>query len=314
MKKWLFLLISIIIIGIGSIYLFIPRNIVISKSMIINANQEGVFRYLRTDSNWQKWWPEETIKNPDGKTIFTFNDHSFSLKKVQHNSFEFNVERNKDTIVSVLYLLPVQLDSFKLQWGTNINTSVNPITKIQRYFLKKDLEKAFEDLLSKMADHFTKTKNIYGLDIKPEKVQFQHFITTKKTFTRFPVTTDVYTMISQIREYITETDAKEENQPILNISTKDSIHFETQVAIPVNKDLPGNNVFASKWMLKGGNILVAEINGDINEINLGFKKMEKYISDYHRTIIAIPFQMLITDRMKEPDSTKWITRLYYPVM
>jgi len=36
--------------------------------------------------------------------------------------------------------------------------------------------------------------------------------------------------------------------------------------------------------------------------------------DYQRAIIAIPFQMLITDRTKETDSTKWITRLYYPVV
>jgi hypothetical protein len=30
--------------------------------------------------------------------------------------------------------------------------------------------------------------------------------------------------------------------------------------------------------------------------------------------MAIPFQSLITDRVKEPDTAKWITKLYAPVL
>jgi hypothetical protein len=29
--------------------------------------------------------------------------------------------------------------------------------------------------------------------------------------------------------------------------------------------------------------------------------------------MAIPYQSLVTDRMKEPDTMKWLTRLYVPV-
>jgi hypothetical protein len=70
----------------------------------------------------------------------------------------------------------------------------------------------------------------------------------------------------------------------------------------------------SKWMMKGGNILSGEVIGGPQEIDAATKQFELYIHDYQRTIIAIPFQMLITDRTKEPDSTKWITRIYYPVV
>jgi hypothetical protein len=31
-------------------------------------------------------------------------------------------------------------------------------------------------------------------------------------------------------------------------------------------------------------------------------------------MMAMPFQLLVTDRSKEKDSTNWITQLYYPVM
>ena len=67
-------------------------------------------------------------------------------------------------------------------------------------------------------------------------------------------------------------------------------------------------------MVKNGNILVVEVRGDQQTINEAIKQIEKYITDYQRSIIAIPFQSLITDRSKESDSTKWITKIYYPVV
>jgi hypothetical protein len=67
-------------------------------------------------------------------------------------------------------------------------------------------------------------------------------------------------------------------------------------------------------MLGGGNILITEIKGGSASIDKAFKEMENYVSDYRRTPPAIPFQSLVTDRMKEPDTSKWITRIFYPVM
>jgi hypothetical protein len=42
--------------------------------------------------------------------------------------------------------------------------------------------------------------------------------------------------------------------------------------------------------------------------------VQKYKDDYQRVSPAIPFYSLITDRLKEPDSSKWITKIYFPVM
>ena len=67
-------------------------------------------------------------------------------------------------------------------------------------------------------------------------------------------------------------------------------------------------------MLGGGNILITEVKGGSNKINNAYKQIRNYISDYNRIAPAIPFESLVTDRSKEPDSSKWVTRIYYPVM
>jgi hypothetical protein len=102
--------------------------------------------------------------------------------------------------------------------------------------------------------------------------------------------------------------------PMLNIYKTDSVNYLTRVAIPVDKKLPSSGNISYKWMLGGGNILVTDVRGGPFSIDSAFQQLEYYVHDYNRTSPAIPFQSLVTDRSKVPDTTKWITRLYYPVM
>jgi hypothetical protein len=101
---------------------------------------------------------------------------------------------------------------------------------------------------------------------------------------------------------------------MLNVKRIDSSIYEAQVGMPVDKELPSLDNITSKWMMKGGNILTGEVIGGQKQIDEATKQFEIYIRDYQRSIIAIPFQMLITDRTKQPDSTRWVTYIYYPVV
>jgi len=62
-----------------------------------------------------------------------------------------------------------------------------------------------------------------------------------------------------------------------------------------------------------GNILVAEIKGGIYSVNEAERQLVNYANDYKKISPAIPFQSLVTNRQLEPDTSKWVTRLYYPI-
>ena len=66
-------------------------------------------------------------------------------------------------------------------------------------------------------------------------------------------------------------------------------------------------------MLKNGNILVGETKGGRTATDSAIKAMEAYTNDHNHFSIALPFLSLITDRTKEKDSSKWVTKIYYPV-
>jgi hypothetical protein len=62
-----------------------------------------------------------------------------------------------------------------------------------------------------------------------------------------------------------------------------------------------------------GTILVAEVKGGTATVEEGFRQLEFYIDEHELSSPGRPFQSLITDRSIEKDSTKWVTKLYYPV-
>jgi hypothetical protein len=90
--------------------------------------------------------------------------------------------------------------------------------------------------------------------------------------------------------------------------------FESMIGLPVKNIIPETNDIRIKRMPYGGNMFAADIKGGLYTIQKGFDDLNTYLIDSKRTSPAIPFELMVTDRSKETDTAKWITRLYYPIM
>ena len=216
--------------------------------------------------------------------------------------------------VSELTLIPLELDSTLLQLQANVFTGYNPFARVSRYRASKKLEKNFTEILQAISNRYSKSINLYGYDIQRQAVIDSTLIYTFENMKGYPGMDRVYGIIDRLRDYVKLHSAKETGYPMLNIFTADSINYLVKVAIPVDKKLPSSGNISYKWMLGGGNILIAEVKGGQHQINKAHQQVLHYISDHHRKAPAIPFESLVTDRREEPDSNKWVTRVYYPVM
>ena len=168
-------------------------------------------------------------------------------------------------------------------------------------------------ILNSMKVFLEKTENIYGFVVLDTKVMDSVLVTTRRSFNQKPSIQDIDSMIRSLKKYIAQNNAIEKNSPMLNVVKTDSSHYKVMTAIPVDRELPNTNEFVSKFLLKGGNVLEAEIHGGPATIENSLKEFENYRADYKYDSPAIPYQLLVTERIKEPDTTKWITKLYYPV-
>jgi len=314
MKRILLFVLVFLVLCIAGVYILVPKQLAVVSDITVHANREGVYRFLASDSNWKKWWPGAIKKGSTNSLCFTLEGYDFQLGQKLYNAIQFNLSKNGDSSAGLLRLIPFTNDSMRVELFSQLEARPNPLSRLMTYFRSKRIETTFDDVVLSLSKYVSNIKNVYGIDIRKEKVQYQNVVSAKQSFPHYPTTEDIYAMIARLRNYINQSGAKELFSPMLNIVKTDSTTYTAQVGLPVDRVLPQKDDISSKWMMKGGNILMAEVTGDQNQIEDAQKQMELYIGDYQRSIIAIPFQMLITDRTREPDSTKWVTRIYYPVV
>ena len=314
MKRILLFISILLVLCIAAVYIFIPKKLVVSGALSFHANREGVYRFLAKDTNWQKWWPGTVKKTGTNSLCFTYGGHDFQFREILYNAIRLNLVNDGDSSTGLLMLVPVTKDSLGVVLSSELDTHSDPLTRVITYLRGKRMKKAFDDIVLSLIKYASVIRNVYGVNIKNEKVQYQNLVSAKQSFSHYPTTQDVYAIVGRLRSYINQSGAKELFSPMLNIKKTDSANYTAQVGLPVDRALPQKDDISLKWRMKGGNILTAEVTGGEEQIEEAQTQMELYIGDYQRSIIAIPFQMLITDRTKEPDSSKWITLLYYPVV
>ncbi|MGK2861561.1 MAG: hypothetical protein ACSLE0_06475 [Chitinophagaceae bacterium] len=313
MKKGFIVALTVFFLLLVSFYFFIPGKIFVTQSINSTTNLNAVYRFLSQDSNWAKWWPQPAQATSHSSRELQFGDYRFTIVNPLYNAFEINIEKGGHTISSLLHLVQSDNDTIKIEWSAASITGFNPVLRIRRYFAARGLKNKMDIALGALEKYISEVKHLYGLDIRKEKVKIEYLVTMNKSFTHYPATEDVYDLIGLIRNRIKNEQAREEDNPMLHVKIIDSSHFEAQVAIPVNIELPDTENFATKRMLKNGDILVSEIKGGRYSGEMALKQLGVYAMDHRYNNIAIPFLSLVTDRMKEPDSTNWVTRVYYPI-
>ena len=100
---------------------------------------------------------------------------------------------------------------------------------------------------------------------------------------------------------------------LVNVRMLKTDSFETQVAIPTSHLLQNNGEIFYRKMIPG-NFLSAEVKGGEYTIRQSMQQLDFYMKDHKKIQVAQPFEQLITDRSLETDTSKWITRIYLPVV
>jgi hypothetical protein len=300
---------------LACIYILIPKEIKISIQAVVKANEKAVYRSLINESNWKNWWPgkqkEDSEKNLNE---FYLNNHVYKAGTNLPFGIEVIISDNGFSRNSLLRLLPLSVDSMAINWTMTQATTSNPFTKVAAYFKTKSIRSDMQQILHRLKLFAEAEKNLYGIDIKQTTVNDTLLMVKKVVQKERPSNDDIYENIKDVRTYISANGAVETNPPMLHINDRNDIKsYEVMVAVPVNKRLTGNAFVVLKRMV-AGNILFTEVIGGEAIAGQAMKQMENYVADHQKISPALPYQSLVTDRTRETDTTKWITRIYYPVL
>jgi hypothetical protein len=309
MKKLILLLLIVCIAAVLLVYLLIPAGLNISSSAVIYIPSGRAYSFIADENKWAGWWPAPVngTQKPGA-----YNNYTYSITKKIPGVVEISAMNKDKATTGRITVLAMPGLSSGVEWTCSLNAGYNPVSRVQQYMQARAIKNNMDTLISRLKVFLEKQKNVYGMVIEHLKVKDTVLISVKNVYTNYPTPAEINAMIEKLRSYIKDQGAKEMNYPMLHVQKKDSSHYETMVAISTNRLLPEKGDLLVKRMAPG-NILFAEVKGGINTIREGFLQLENYKTDYGISSPAIPFESLVTDRMKEPDTSKWITHLYYPI-
>lgn len=312
MKKWLLIVVVVFVLLMMSVYVFIPSKLTIAEALKISCTVNGTNRFLMNDSNWVKWWPGEPYTRSQVLSLH-YNKLTYQPDERFYNKRTVLIQDDNTGIQSFINVLPLSVDSMQVVWQTEMKTAMNPLIRLQQYLFARKLKKDLEKLMLRLKTFLEKTENVYGYNIQRATVQKAYVATVTTRYNHYPSTVEIYSLINKLNQFVANNDATVINYPMLNISGADSSGFEAMVGLATNKELTGKGNIIIKNLVTD-KVLATRIKGGTYKIEQALIQMKTYLNDYHLFSPAIPFQSLITDRLQEPDSSKWITNVYYPLL
>lgn len=296
MKKW----IVVIIVFLVTTFIFLnfllpyPEKIVVNKS--IKVSTANLYRAIADQRTWDKLFPGE-----------------FIITKKLLNTVHIDIVTSNKNSNSTFFLIPVRNDSTLVTWAADAGNR-NFFTRIPGFMYQKQLANKLSVALDSIKKFTSNTVNTYGMNIIQTSTKDTALITTKFTTTTYPTYQEIYSYIDKLKSFISSKNAKVAGYPMLNITTSDSASYRCMVAVPVDRIIEtGYNSPITFVRMIPGQFLTAEVTGGPYTIKHAHQMMQLYFQDYKRTSMAIPFEYLVTDRLNETDTSKWITRVYAPV-
>ncbi|MEO7212837.1 GyrI-like domain-containing protein [Mucilaginibacter sp.] len=312
MKKPALLVLGILLLAFISIYFIIPQNITATSTVTVDATDGNVFKFLVKKEAWPKWWPGE--HDPKDSDLFAYNGMMYTIKKDANSYIEVNINTTKVELDSKINYLAADDGATTISWEAVKQSSLNPFERISEFVRIKAEQTDMDSILSRFKQFIQKDSNVYGLGIKINKVKDGIMLATNAVTKTPPSVEMVYGMVADLRKQIAAQNATETNKPMLNINKVDDSEYHVMVAVPINKEIkPGANSVVNK-MVVGGNILTTEVKGGRNTIDNAMGQLQNFRKDYKLTGVAMPFELMITDRTMEKDTSKWVTQLYWPIL
>jgi hypothetical protein len=298
-KKWLLLLCFLFLFLIICIYIFIPRNLTVSKRRLIRCNASGAFRSISDEAAWKKWWPW-------GEEV------SYRLTGHAYPSAGVSLQVRGRTEPGILTILTVgAADSIEALWECRADMGWDPITRVRRYRELLHTGHLLDTALTSLGLFLVKADNVYGMEIRTVMCLDSFLISTRLETASYPSTAELYGAVHALRSYAAGKGAREIDHPMLHV-TADGGRYSSQIAIPIDREIRETKEFFVQRFVPW-KVATGQVAGGTATAERAMEQLRYYVTDHQLTAMAQSFQFLVTERDREPDTARWVTQVAVPV-
>lgn len=328
-------IILLVFIGLPLIIsLFLPSKVHVERSRIIEAPAPVVFEQINNLRNWEKWSPWHKIDpgmklsystkvSGEGASYSWSSDHEkvgngklTILKSIPYDTIITEMDFMENGKGTATYYIQTTDKGVKVTWGMDSDMGANPIGKWFGLFMDKlvgpDFEKGLQNL-EKVSKQEAKT--VSSAPIKIEMVSFDNspVLTVRTKTTPSEISRTLGQSYIEILAFMRMNNIKQAGPPFSFYHSHTSTEVDMEPGVPVNvlpKTLSGN-IKSSE--IKKGNAVVAEFFGPHEESAAAHIAIDKWVMEHNKKVTGSPWEVYVTDASVEKDTSKWLTKVYYPV-
>ncbi len=322
--------IGIVIALIVIISFLLPSEVTVERTIVVDAPIEVVYSQVNDFHNWENWspWAE---KDPDMAIEYFGSEKGKDAKYCWEGDPE-TVGKGCLTIVdnidnaSINTLLEFEgmspgngswkfekiSDGVKVTWAMTSSMDDYPI--IGRYFgLAFDgmIGPDFEQGLSKIKS-VSESMPAYSINISESQMPAMNYVSVRGSAKLEEISTKMEEMSGLMMAYIEKKNLKQAGPPFAIWHTMGE-EFEFTFAIQVDGNAGEGNEKVSTGSMEMFKCIKGDYYGAYEDMQGAYEDMEKYMKSNNLELKGESMEFYITDPMNEPDTSKWLTHIVYPI-
>ena len=332
MKKILTVIIAILVLVV-LIGFILPEKVKIERSTDINTSADTVFQQVNNIKAWEAWGPWFE-KDPDMGSVYSDTVEGVNARHCWDSE---NPEVGKGCLTIIESeantRIKTQLDfdgqntgygswNFSeadgittVTWGMEMDMGMNPFGRIMGLFIEGMVAPDFEAGLSKLKDvcEAIPPAKKYPIAIEYMQIESQPIYSIKDSATTFEIGNKLIDLYIELNTHIVTTGAAIAGQPIAIWHKYDPGDYNIlETAIPVAETNEGDGRIMA-GSIDAGNVVRGIHIGSYHKAARSYMAIEEYVIDKGYVKVGPPWEQYITDPEEVPDTSMWITHIYFRV-
>lgn len=322
---WGLLTVVALVIVIG---LFLPRQIHVERSRVIDAPANLIFDQINSLKKWSAWSPWHRIDpnmkinyfGPEsghgaGYTWSSNNDSVGNGKMVIAISepgrrISTSMEFMENHPSSINFLFTPEKNGTKVTWTLDSDMGMNPFMRWMGLMMDKFTGPHFEAGLRNLDSLVKAMPRGHVGSIALMEYPGANALSIRGTIAPKDIPMVMAKDYSEIMKYAGSKGLVMKGAPFAIYHTWSDTTTDMESALPYDKADPGSGRIKGLVIPKG-TVVRCEFFGPYEQSMMAHMAVEQWAKDNGKKLGDEPWEEYITDPGTEPDQSKWLTRIYY---
>lgn len=311
--------------------LFMSSELYLEESKVLTAPTEVVWEEVYCLENWEEWdvWHQDTnlVGYYEGPPCGLEAKNIWDMKGTDEGGSQTIVDVRKYEYIKTFldfremgsaeseFVFEELEEGTKLTWNFKSDSPYPIMRWMNTLMIGPMVSKAYKDGLNNL-EELTKDKKPMPKyttgEISVKDIQSMYAMTYRTKCTMEEIADVMGPAFGEIMHVIATNGGQVAGAPFsIWYEWEDEI-MEFDNAIPVDKSIKGTDRVIPIKTYQGKTAFVSHM-GEYSSTHYSWGSLENYIKENGLETNGSPYEVYITDPETEPDPSKWITELYWPI-